>query len=179
MSPRFGMVRRMLVFLGGSGPNNLTAQILHVLSDREFLHLQVEVVIGCNHPDYNGIARLVCSRPLTTLSEALPTLAYSMAIADIMISGGGATTWERMCLGLPAVVIAIADNQFQISAVLSHAGYQKYLGTADEFSTAFFTEAVKSYLSRPETIQNQMIKSFDLTDGNGTARVCSLFLQKR
>jgi hypothetical protein len=54
-----------------------------------------------------------------------------MAEADLMVGGGGATTWERMCLGLPAIVISIADNQIQVNKSLAAAGFIVYAGEID------------------------------------------------
>lgn len=39
------------------------------------------------------------------------TVAERMAQADAAIGAGGASTWERACLGLPTLAIVVADNQ--------------------------------------------------------------------
>jgi spore coat polysaccharide biosynthesis predicted glycosyltransferase SpsG len=161
----------VLVFLGGSDPANVTARALAALMQPEFAHLEVEFVAGRNHPDLQGLASLATRRPHTTFFQGLPSLAEAMARADLMISGGGATTWERMCLGLPALVVSLADNQTSTSAALAEAGYQTFLGEAGQVSAETFAAALRAALADPERLAAQSSRALELTDGQGAARV--------
>ena len=49
-------------------------------------------------------------------------MAELMAAADLAIGAGGSTTWERCCLGLPALSICVADNQGRQVADAAAAG---------------------------------------------------------
>lgn len=51
---------------------------------------------------------------------------------DFFIGSGGTVTWERMYLGLPGAVVAVAPNQETPNKDLAEAGYQIYLGRASE-----------------------------------------------
>jgi len=51
-----------------------------------------------------------------------------MAAADLAIGAGGATTWERCCLGLPSLVVSIAENQRPACEALAAAGVIDYFG---------------------------------------------------
>ncbi len=132
MRHRDGQVRRVLVFFGGSDPDNVTGMALEALSAPEFRHLQVDVVVGANHPNRQAIDAQVASRPLTTLYGPRPHLADRMAQADLALGAGGATTWERLCLGLPTLVVSIAENQIPASVALSKAGLIHYVGDVSE-----------------------------------------------
>ena len=57
-------------------------------------------------------------------------MASLMAAADLFIGAGGTSSWERCCIGLPALVIATADNQIAQAEALARAGAQLYLGPA-------------------------------------------------
>lgn len=173
LPPRDGRVRRLLVFLGGSDPGNVTARVLEALMDEQFAQLEVEIVAGRNHPDLKGLAMQAARRPRTEVSQGLPSLAEVMARADLMVSGGGATTWERMCLGLPALVVSLADNQTPMCVALADAGYQTFLGTTDEVTTDTVRAALYESLGNPETLKAQSIRALDLTDGQGLKRVCN------
>jgi len=172
LPPRDGRVRRVLVFLGGSDPANVTARACDALMTEEFAHLEVEIVAGRNHPDLQGLASLATRRPHTTFFQGLPSLAEAMARADLMISGGGATTWERMCLGLPALVVSLADNQTATSQALAAAGFQTFLGAAAEVSAATIAAALHDALAHPERLRAQSRRAIDLVDGLGADRVC-------
>jgi len=45
-------------------------------------------------------------------------MAEIMTNADLAIGAAGATTWERCCLGLPSIMIVLADNQKGIAGFL-------------------------------------------------------------
>ena len=98
------------VFFGGVDPDNLTGRTLEVLLDPALAHLAVDV-LGRQSPHRQSVADLVAQRPFTTLHGPLPSLAGLIARADLAIGAGGATTWERACLKLPSLVVAIAENQ--------------------------------------------------------------------
>ena len=108
---RDGRVRRVLIFFGGSDSYNMTGMALAALSGAEFDRLEVDVVIGPNNVHRARLERAIAERPLTTAYGHRPHLADLMAQADLAIGAGGTTTWERLCLGLPSLVVSIAENQ--------------------------------------------------------------------
>src|SRR5450631_3824141 len=102
---------RVFVFFGGSDPQNLTGAALSALSFPRLRHLSVDIVVGVNNPHSAQLQRQCTDRSGTTLYDARPHLADLMARADLAIGAAGTTTWERMCLGLPSLVVSIAKNQ--------------------------------------------------------------------
>ena len=108
-------LRRVLVFFGGVDPANLTGRALEALLDPSLANLAVDVVLGLQSPHRQAVERLVARRPHTTLHDPLPSLAGLIARADLAIGAGGATTWERCCLGLPSILVVCAHNQEKIS----------------------------------------------------------------
>jgi len=95
-------LRRVLVFFGGVDPANLTGRTLEALMDQALADLAVDVVLGLQSPHRQAVEQLVARRPHTTLQGPLPSLAGLIARADLAIGAGGATTWERACLGCRA-----------------------------------------------------------------------------
>ena len=57
-------------------------------------------------------------RPLTTLHDPMNSLIGLVVRSDIAIGAGGTSTWERACLGLPAIVTTVADNQVEFTESL-------------------------------------------------------------
>jgi UDP-2,4-diacetamido-2,4,6-trideoxy-beta-L-altropyranose hydrolase len=178
MPSRDGTVRRVLVFLGGSDPTNQTGKVLTALRQPSLAHLQVDVVIGQNHPDVEGIAAQVAARPGSTLHQGLPTLAHLMSRADLMISAGGSTTWERMCLGLPAIVISVAANQKSTNVALMNAGYIDFLGEMNEVSVSNIADAVRHSLVNAATLKVQSNLGQKLVSGIGAQVVCQQILSR-
>ena len=136
--------------------------------------LDVDVVIGPNHPDVDGISDLVAQRPRTALHFSLPSLAPLMVEADLMIGAGGSTAWERMCLGLPTVVVSIAANQTPISAALMTDGYIVYAGEKDEVSSADIANRVLECISGADALRHASLRMQTLVDGAGAARVADV-----
>ncbi len=168
---RDGLVRKVLVFMGGSDPSNQTAKVLQALMAEDLSPLEVDVVIGTNHPDASGVATLVTLRPSTVLHQNLPSLAGLMASADLMICAGGATTWERMCLGLPSLVISIANNQTATQQALMAAGHSKFLGEMDKVPTEAIIDNVRWAMNHPKQMVMQSHLNQALVDGAGANRV--------
>ena len=178
MPPRDGTVRRVLVFLGGSDPSNQTAKVLTALMHPSFAHLQVDVVLGQYHPDAQGLAAQAATRPGTTMHQGLPTLAPLMVRSDLMISAGGTTTWERMCLGLPAIVISVAANQTTTNLALMNAGYIDFLGGMNDVNVSNIAEAVTQCLANPAVLKAQSSLCLDLVSGTGAQVVCQQILSE-
>ncbi len=177
MAPRNGEVGRVLVFMGGSDLTNETGKVIEALMHPDLDHLLVDVVVGANHPDLSGIARLAEARPGTYVYSGLPSLAGLMMRADLMIGGGGSTTWERMCLGLPAVVICIADNQKELNRALSRAGYLESLGSKEDVDTGRVSGMVRALIKKRQMLSAMSRASLDLVRGDGANQVCDALLQ--
>jgi len=165
------VIRRVLVFVGGSDPDNLTGRIVEALATPDLAQLAVDVVLGNNHPAPGCVEQQVRQRPRTRLHRALPTLAPLMADADLMVGAGGATTWERMCLGLPAVVISIAANQEGFSQALMEHGYINYLGRQESVSTALVAECLSRLIRHPDLLREQSRRGQSLVTGTGASEL--------
>ncbi|OYT96221.1 MAG: UDP-2,4-diacetamido-2,4,6-trideoxy-beta-L-altropyranose hydrolase [Pseudomonas sp. PGPPP3] len=177
MAPRDGEVRRVLVFMGGSDPTNETGKVIEALMHSDLRHLLVDVVVGANHSDLSGIVSMAKARPGTHVYSGLPSLAGLMMRADLMIGGGGSTTWERMCLGLPAVVICIAKNQIELNSALSRAGYLESLGSKDDVDTGRVSDTVRALIERRQMLSAMSEASLDLVRGDGANCVCETLLR--
>jgi spore coat polysaccharide biosynthesis predicted glycosyltransferase SpsG len=58
----------------------------------------------------------------TQVMVGVNNIAQLMAESDLCIGAAGSTSWERCCLGLPAIQLVLADNQKGINAALESAG---------------------------------------------------------
>ena len=165
-------LRRVLVFFGGVDPSNLTGRALEALMHPALADLAVDVVLGLHSPHRQAVTEMVACRPLTNLHDSLPTLAGLMVRADIAIGAGGATTWERACLGLPSLVVAIATNQLSFCVALDQAGCIQFLG--DEASVT--AEQIRSALLCLKTQPQTGRAATALTDGWGAQRLAMAML---
>ncbi|MBT3235632.1 MAG: UDP-2,4-diacetamido-2,4,6-trideoxy-beta-L-altropyranose hydrolase [Bdellovibrionales bacterium] len=171
MPPRSNIIRRVLVFLGGSDPSNQTAKVVRALTHHSLMKLAVDVVIGVNHPSLASIQALAAQRIETSVHQGVPSLGKLMVQADLMISAGGSTGWERMCLGLPAIVISVADNQTATNLALMKAGYINFLGHMNHICISDIRIMIKNCLLDIGKMNRQTLMGQQLVDGMGVANV--------
>jgi predicted glycosyltransferase len=93
-----------------------------------------------------------------------PNIARLMTNADIAIGAGGTTTWERCCLGLPTIVLGLADNQVWASRILDEFGAINALEQVN--LTRDVAQAVTE-LSDPAKRREMSLKAANVTDGRG------------
>ncbi|OHE76671.1 MAG: UDP-2,4-diacetamido-2,4,6-trideoxy-beta-L-altropyranose hydrolase [Verrucomicrobia bacterium RIFCSPHIGHO2_12_FULL_41_10] len=172
-----GLVSRVLVFFGGSDLSEQTKKVLIALDCLELAFLVVDVVIGKNYADIEGIEVLVAKRPGTSLYRSLPSLAALMMRADFVIGAGGVTTWERMCLGLPSLVISLADNQYEFTQALSERNFQMSLTSGKLTSSADWQQAISEIINKPTIIKQLSQNAQSLVDGLGVKRVVRAILR--
>lgn len=108
--PRSGPVKRVMVCFGGVDADNHTISAIEALARIGDINLSVDVVIGAEHSDREHIES-ACVKLGYQCHVQTSRMAELMAAADLAIGAGGATTWERCCVGLPALVLAVAENQ--------------------------------------------------------------------
>jgi len=132
----------------------------------------VDVVLGLQSPHRQAVAELMARRPHTTLHDPLPSLAGLIARADLAIGAGGSTTCERASLGLPSLVVAIADNQLPFAVALDQVGAIQLLGDAASVFAEQILQALLAALQGPWP----RACGHGLTDGWGAARVATALL---
>jgi spore coat polysaccharide biosynthesis predicted glycosyltransferase SpsG len=94
-----------------------------------------------------------------------------MAAADLAIGAGGATTWERCCLGLPSLVVSIAENQRPGCEALLAEGVIDYLGTAAEATVDLLASRLLALARDPSPLALMSAAGRRLVDGEGAGRV--------
>jgi UDP-2,4-diacetamido-2,4,6-trideoxy-beta-L-altropyranose hydrolase len=168
---RSGCIGRVLVFFGGSDLQDMTAKTLEALSNPDLAHLEVDVVLGADNARGEALARYARQRPRTTVHGPRPHLADLMARADVAIGAGGATTWERMCLGLPSVVVAIAKNQQGACEALEKEELIYYAGQSPDVSAARLEQLLRSVIPCSAGMLAMAGRNRIQVDGLGAARL--------
>ncbi len=166
-------IARVLVYFGGSDPDNLTSIALEALSDKQFSHLLVDGVIGPNNPHQEKLEKLVEQRPGTRLHIQPEAFTELMLRADLCIGAGGTTTWERLCLGLPSIVITVAENQEPLTAELHNDGFISWLGYNHDISVANIKSCLQAMLEKPQS--DGLVSEAPLpVDGLGALRMAEM-----
>ena len=167
-------LQRILISFGGSDPMNQTSKVLRGIkdTDSEFI---VDVIAGKANPHKKTIKKLCSSIPNVSFYPYIKNMAKIMLKADLAIGGGGSTTWERCCMGLPAVVSILSDNQCQITKEVARIGCVINLGLANSLKPVDYVNALKSL--NPKKLQDMSKRCISLVDGKGTERVSRKIFQ--
>lgn len=173
---RTGDIKRVLVFMGGADNANITGKVLDALSTARLEHLGVDVVIGPNFIHESDLVERACMRADTRIHGPRAHLADLMAAADLAIGAGGATTWERLCMGLPSLVVSIAENQVPACEALAASGLIRYLGGGDELDAAALESTLIEALAATGQLRDMAASNQVLVDGRGASRVAEVLI---
>lgn len=172
VSVREGPIRRVLVSLGGTERRELTMRVLRALFSLQRHDIAIDVAIGTAARGGDEIRALARGVEHVTIHEELPSLAHLMARADLAVGAGGITTWERCCMGLPSLVITVADNQLAIAPYLHKKGLIHWLGHEDRITDQDLQRDLGGALAA--NLDGAWSRScLSLVDGLGTFRVAA------
>jgi UDP-2,4-diacetamido-2,4,6-trideoxy-beta-L-altropyranose hydrolase len=121
-------VERVQISFGQVDAPNATQTTLAALASVGFAG-DVDAVLGHAAPHLDAIRAAAGARTRLHIdANDMPSL---MAEADLAIGAGGVTALERCCLGLPSVLVTVADNQRGIAAMLKASGASVDAGDVD------------------------------------------------
>lgn len=150
---RDGKLRRILVFYGGSDQTCETEKAAAALLQLALPGVEADVVVGGGNARQEHIRSLCEEHEFLHYHLQVSNMAELMASADLALGAGGTTTWERCFLGLPTIVTAIAENQFEICRDCAEAGLIYYLGKWDEVTQEDIAAGIKMF-SAPEKLHS-------------------------
>jgi UDP-2,4-diacetamido-2,4,6-trideoxy-beta-L-altropyranose hydrolase len=165
------------VFFGSEDSRGNTTRFARLALELEHV-LEVRVAVSPRYTDTAGLEALRRAHAGRMSWEAVgPRMAEHMAGCDLAIGAPGQSTWERACLGLPALYIAIADNQVPILRRLADSGLCAYLGTDRNLTDAGFKAGCAAFLGDRAALEKMRETALGAVDGLGCARVVDRALE--
>lgn len=168
---RDGSIRRIFVFFGGSDVTNETCKAMEALGALDLQDIEVDVVIGSANPHHDAVADLCAEMPGVQLHRQVTHMARLMAAADLALGAGGSTTWERCAMGLPALVVSVAENQVAIANGVDEAGAHRHLGLFSDVSAGQLAAAIDEVRHAPAALRKMSQSALALVDARGCERV--------
>lgn len=163
-------LKRILISLGGIDQANVTSEVLEALAASTLpTSTELDIVMGAAAPCLDEVRELAARSPFkATVSVSVKNMADRMCLADLSIGAAGGTSWERCCLGLPAVLIVLAENQMAGAKALQASGAAITIVDAEQLGTLLFSAL--GDLSEPGRLERMSEAAANITDGKGVSR---------
>jgi len=164
---------KVLVTLGGSDPDNVTAKVIEAL--RLIPSIEATIIVGGSNPHLSVIrhtlGEISSSLRVVVNPSSMPEL---IAWADVGISAAGSTSWELAFMGLPSLLIVTAENQRYVAATLDRAKAGVNLGFHRELTADGITAVLVPLLGDSLRRKALSANGQKLVDGLGVWRVLSV-----
>lgn len=167
----------ILINLGGVDKDNMTTKILKALQNKSLPnYCSITIVMGSTSPWIEAVKQQAAIMQWRTVVKiGVNNMAELMANSDVAIGAAGSTSWERCCLGLPTIMLVLADNQQVIASGLEAVGATR---TFDidilEAEPLAFDQVIKSVVPKMKEMSRAASK---VTDGLGALGLSGFLFQ--
>lgn len=155
---------KVLLSMGGVDQPNATLHVLKSLVNQR--DCSITVLLGPKAPHYPEVKAFCADNNNVTHHNFVHDMATLMLKHDIAIGAPGTTSWERACLGLPSIIIPLADNQ----TTISHNLVQHHAALAIDFDD-IPSKLLSAYDALLEDWNRYRESNLKLCDGLGVNRV--------
>ncbi len=160
------------IFMGGSDVGNATALAWQAVRDALGSDIPIEIATTSANPHLGTLSPLAAGDPNTSLLIDAPHLAGFFARHGLQIGAGGGASWERCCIGAPAVVIAFADNQLLVTRPLHDEGVLFFSEEGGRDVSAL-SHDIREVAADPSRRRAMSERARAMVDGRGVERVAN------
>jgi UDP-2,4-diacetamido-2,4,6-trideoxy-beta-L-altropyranose hydrolase len=162
---------KILINMGGVDDKNYTLDVLrHLDKSRIREYIDLTVLVGVGYKFLDKLYRFaVTSRSNIKIVRNSNEVAKLLLENHLVIGAAGSSAWERCCLGMPSIILAISSNQSEIAKILSlkNAGIEIPI---DKISTQLNNFVEELFVER-NFLKKMSKKACKLVDGRGVERV--------
>ena len=161
-------IKNILVSFGGTDNENHT---LHALTSLKKLNSDVNVNVVTGTANIGKkIIKNFCKKNFNyNYFEQVENMVKLMQVADLCIGSSGTTTWERCCVGLPAIAIVTSNDQKDIASAVSNNKCIINLGKIKKSGKVNYIHLIKNL--KNSDLQNMSKNCMKLVDGKGATRI--------
>lgn len=164
---------RMIIAMGGVDLHNATGDVLDVLRDW-CPDISVCVVMGGKAPHLITVRTQAARMPFPCeVAVDITDIGTRMAAADLAVGAVGGTTWERCALGLPTLMLTIADNQQPAAAAMDASGAAIWVGDQRDADWKDRLWAGLNRLQDGDALLSMSRKAAAICDGAGAQKVAA------
>ena len=171
-------LKQVLISLGGVDLENISRDILLALRDPRLpADLEICLVLGASSPWIEEMRQLSETMPGVELKVAVDNMAELLANCDLAIGAAGSSAWERCCLGVPTLMLVLADNQREIATQLSAAGAAQLLTSGPELHEQVI-QALQAINANPIKLGEMSGQAAALVPGSGVGLIIQTMMEK-
>lgn len=169
VKPRNNIHKVFVSFGGGYAKGALLKYIEPV--GKAFPELEFEVVLRGTHPDLGSLTLIEKEYSNIHLYVNYGAVYQLMCECDLAILAPGGMSYEAATVGLPAILIAIEDNQLVNLKGCSDLGISKSLGLVDNVTPQEVIEALSEIMNTPDKLKSMSAIALREFDGRGVERI--------
>ena len=166
--------RNILVTMGGADPDNVTLKVLKAIYLLNEPDIEVKVIVGPSNPNLEVLQSEVMSYdlPVSLIFSPPPEkMPEFMAWADMAVTAGGSTCWELAFMGVPSLIITVAENQEGIGEGLEKVGAARNLGWFFKIDVNGLKDEIRKIIYDNNIREEMYSKGKKLVDGLGLKRI--------
>lgn len=164
-------LKQLLIAMGGVDQPNATGQVLQALQGCTLPpDCRIEVVMGQQSPWIDEVQTWAQSMAWPTeVLVNISDMSQHMANSDLAIGAAGGSSWERCCLGLPTVMVVLAENQRPSAKALVAA--QAGVLICDVAAIATQLPLILKQLNHADRLVHMSTSASIVTNGRGVEKV--------
>lgn len=167
-------VSRIFVSLGMTDICGITARTVEAVLAAG-LEVEIAVAVGSRAESLPDLRALAAADPRVVLHLDCNDVCGLMVASDLAIGAGGMTSWERCCLGLPTIMLVLAENQSENAIRLARLGAIEVVPGHD---AAGLGAALRRLAGNPAARVAMSAAASAVTDGRGAARIVDALMGK-
>lgn len=167
-------LRQLLITMGGVDQDNATGLVLQALKTCTLpADCKITVVMGLTAPWLENVRELAAQMPWPTeVVVNVDDMAQRMAESDLAIGAAGSTSWERCCLGLPTLMVVLAENQQPGAHAIEAAKAARLIGYVGDIATQLPLAVAE--LIETNLVSRMSLAASAVTDGHGVTKVSDI-----
>ena len=169
-----GALNRVLVSFGLTDVGAITIAAYQAVRSA-LPQTPIDVIAGPRAPSRERLEAVAQRDHRLALHEDARDVAGLMAQADLALGAAGGGALERCALGLPSLIVTVADNQRALAAALNEAGAAMALGQAP-LDARRVASALSDLKAAPTMVRVMSDRAAAICDGRGVERVAQAVL---
>jgi UDP-2,4-diacetamido-2,4,6-trideoxy-beta-L-altropyranose hydrolase len=162
---RDGVVKRILVFFSGSDPTNECSIAVDALRLLNKARIHVDLILGAANPYSATVRAQATGLRNVAVHQSVGDLARLMSGCDLALGACGVNALERCAVGLPAIVVIVAENQRNSARALEQSGAIQCLGESRDVTAANMADALAAALKDPVRLASMSLAARGIVEG--------------